>query len=68
MTPDRHDLQTAEYTVYHMVLAVNDVMILAHKGEEERADLYAELGNLVDARRRLDDLIFTLSQTEREAA
>lgn len=61
-------LHTAEYTVWIMRAAVDDVLALAHQGEEERASLAAELGNILDARRRLDDLIFALSQTEREAA
>lgn len=57
---DHHDHQEAEYSVWRLGQSIDDVMTLASRGEAERAALRTEEGAILDAWRRLGNLVETL--------
>ncbi len=66
---DHHDHQEAEYAIFKLGQSVDDVMTLASRGEAERAALRTEEGAILDAWRRLGNLVETLGfRNNRKAA
>lgn len=59
--PDHHDLMDADYQVFKLTQAVEDVATHASRGPAERAALLTEQGAILDAWRRLGDLVELLS-------
>lgn len=63
-----HDHQEADLTVFHLTKSVDDASELASRGEAERSALRAEAGMILDAYRRLGNLVEHLGLLNRKEA